>query len=506
LPSDARVDARQTQHPRNATAAHATLGAMDAAVYERVLAVAQRLASSSDLDDVLGAIIDALRDLLNAERASVFQYIPPSSATTPSDGAAPTTASLAPDHSAATEAPAARDATTASARGAFFATKAHGLPGDLTLPADVGLLGDAARTREIVNVPDARRDPRFNPNVDRQTGFATRAVLTIPLLDERGELVGVAQALNKRATAAPTHASTTFTTQDEALARHLAAQAGVALRRAHLFEDARRREALEAEVRAARVIQRASVPGGGDAVITIDTPGWRIAGGWRPASETAGDVWDVVPRQPPGAGTVLLLADAAGHGVGPALSVSRVSAMVRGAVRANLALVDIAAIVNHQLVDDLPAGLFVTAFLAELRPPNAIGDAGDEATPATHRLTYIAAGQAPILLWNRAVNTITQHHASAPPLGVTRWTADSPTLRTLDLQPDDALLVISDGVLEAGAQQAGSLTGALGVDAVHRAIDPGQPIERAVAAAIDLAAPLATDDRTALAVQPRPAP
>ena len=128
-------------------------------VYEHILRVSRRLASTSDLGDVLGVIIDALRDLLGAERASVFQY----------------------------------DAKAHE----LFATKAHGLPTDLRLPADRGIIGEAARTRQIINIPDAYADLRFNRAVDVSTGYRTRCLLTIPLIDFEGHLAGVAQVLNK---------------------------------------------------------------------------------------------------------------------------------------------------------------------------------------------------------------------------------------------------------------------------------------------------------------------
>ena len=54
-----------------------------------------------------------------------------------------------------------------------------------------------ASTGESVRIDDAYADPRFNPEVDRQTGFRTRSILCLPIEDMRGEVFAVAQLLNR---------------------------------------------------------------------------------------------------------------------------------------------------------------------------------------------------------------------------------------------------------------------------------------------------------------------
>jgi adenylate cyclase len=49
-----------------------------------------------------------------------------------------------------------------------------------------------------VRVADAYDDPRFNPDVDRRTGFRTRSVLCLPLHDSAGNVFAVTQLLNRR--------------------------------------------------------------------------------------------------------------------------------------------------------------------------------------------------------------------------------------------------------------------------------------------------------------------
>ncbi len=290
-------------------------------------------------------MIDALRDVLSAERASVFQYD-----------------SL--DHT-------------------LFATRAHGLPDDLRLSADLGIVGEAAKSRRIVNIPDAYSDARFNPAVDRATGFRTRCLLTIPLVDPDGTLVGVAQVLNKSQ-----GEGGVFTAEDEMLAGHLAAQAAIALKRSALLDAQIQKEKMEADLKIARSIQMSAMP-----KHVPKVPGYEIACRFEPADETGGDAFDVIdlgalPR-PEGEhevshGYQLFMGDATGHGVGAALSVVQVLAMIRMACRLHSALDDVAFHVNEQLCRDLPAGRFVTAFLGRL-------------IPERHELEWVSAGQAPLL-------------------------------------------------------------------------------------------------------------
>lgn len=351
-------------------------------------------------------IIDELRDLLSCERASVFQYDPK-------------------NHE-------------------LFATKAHGLPKSLRLPADLGLVGEAARTRAIVNIPDAYADPRFNQDVDKATGFRTRCVLTIPLIDFQGGLVGVAQALNKQGGA--------FGSDDEAVARHLAMQAAQALNRASLLEAQRTKDKLEADLAAARRIQFAAMP-----ETLPDVPGYQIAAAFRPAEQTGGDAYDadLLPAAHSGDGRSLVhlfMGDATGHGISAALSVVQVLAMARIASRLGATLGDGLRRVNAQVARDLPIGRFVTAFFGRL-------------DPATHELRYLSAGQGP-LLWLRASGDDEQIIPDAVPLGVDNE-IEIEQASAVHLAPGEAFAILSDGFFEA-LNPRGDLLGVERVIAILR--------------------------------------
>ena len=69
---------------------------------------------------------------------------------------------------------------------------------DVRIPLGSGIAGHVAQTGEVVRIDDAYADPRFNPAVDKKTGFTTRSILCLPIQDSSGRIFAVAQLLNRR--------------------------------------------------------------------------------------------------------------------------------------------------------------------------------------------------------------------------------------------------------------------------------------------------------------------
>ena len=78
------------------------------------------------------------------------------------------------------------------------ALDADGRSFTIRIPRDRGIVGSVVSSGRSVNVPDAYADSRFDPSADRETGFRTRNIFCIPLLDQSGEVFGAAELLNKR--------------------------------------------------------------------------------------------------------------------------------------------------------------------------------------------------------------------------------------------------------------------------------------------------------------------
>lgn len=102
---------------------------------------------------------------------------------------------------------------------------------EIRVPRGMGIAGHVALSGEIVNIPDAYKDPRFNPEVDRRTGYRTRTILCMPLRTEKNEIIGVMQVLNKK--------EGIFTEEDEQLLDALGSQTAISLENSRLFEEVR---------------------------------------------------------------------------------------------------------------------------------------------------------------------------------------------------------------------------------------------------------------------------
>jgi putative ABC transport system ATP-binding protein len=110
-------------------------------------------------------------------------------------------------------------------RGELFAKVAQSegeRPLDIRVPLGAGIVGRVASTARAMNVPDAYAEPLFNRAIDQQTGYRTRTILCVPIVDRQGSVFAVAQVLNKRG-------ERPFGAEDERLFADFAASLGVVL-------------------------------------------------------------------------------------------------------------------------------------------------------------------------------------------------------------------------------------------------------------------------------------
>lgn len=99
----------------------------------------------------------------------------------------------------------------------------------IRLPNHVGIAGAVFTTGKTINIPYAYADLRFNPAFDKKTGYFTRSILCVPIVNQRGRIIGVTQVLNKR--------GGPFTNEDESRLKAFTAQISIALENAKLFAD-----------------------------------------------------------------------------------------------------------------------------------------------------------------------------------------------------------------------------------------------------------------------------
>ena len=346
----------------------------------QILEVTRKLAAPFDLDTMLGEVVNAAREVLNADRGTVFLFD--------------------------------------EARDELVVRVGTDLD-QIRIPADKGIVGECAQTREVINVPDCYADERFNRAIDKQTGYKSRCMLTIPLIGYEESLVGVLQILNKN--------DGVFDAHDEYVAQALAAQAAVVLHRAKITEKIIESEKIGREISVARDVQMGTLPKN---MPEID--GYEFGGAFAPTDQTGGDLYDFIPL---GDNRLfMLMGDATGHGIGPALSATQVRAMLRVALRLQSSLDDAFIHINDQLCEDLPDDRFVTGFFGLL-------DA------ATHTVRFHSGGQGPIMHYQADMGEFDWHPATTYPLGyLPHSELDAPQMAVLD--PGDVLGLISDGIYE----------------------------------------------------------
>jgi len=114
-------------------------------------------------------------------------------------------------------------------RGIIYAPALPFKEDEVRFPMHKGIAGHVATKGMALNIKNAHRDPRFNPSMDKATGYHTRTILCMPMKDANGDIIGVIQAINK-------HMSH-FTPSDEYLLATFSAQAAVAVKNSQLFES-----------------------------------------------------------------------------------------------------------------------------------------------------------------------------------------------------------------------------------------------------------------------------
>ncbi|HVO25509.1 MAG TPA: ATP-binding cassette domain-containing protein [Candidatus Margulisiibacteriota bacterium] len=93
---------------------------------------------------------------------------------------------------------------------------------EIRIPLTAGIAGQVATTGRARNIPDVYDDPLFNKEVDRSTGYRTRSMLCVPIVNSKNRVFAVTQLLNK-------NGGEPFVEQDEARLREFASTIGIVL-------------------------------------------------------------------------------------------------------------------------------------------------------------------------------------------------------------------------------------------------------------------------------------
>ena len=223
-----------------------------------------------------------------------------------------------------------------------------------------------------------------------------------------------------------------------ALAAVVAARVRVHVAAALREAEARREvERYQGELNLARSIQQGLLPAAAPAIAGFDVAGWN-----RPADETGGDFYDFVDV---GDGRwVVVIADATGHGIAPALIMAACRAYLRACLTTMMRLAEAMTTTSERLLGDLPRGKYVT--LAALRCEAGSGAA-----------ELLSAGHGPLLLYRAADSAVAEITAHGIPLAMLPGFPYAKSSR-LELAPGDMLVMLTDGFWEwenRGGEQFG---------------------------------------------------
>ncbi len=350
---------------------------------ETILEVSRAMTAEKDLDRLLGLITTASTRILQADRSSLFIHD--------------------------------------DKKNELWTRIAQGLNvKEIRVPVGRGIVGFVAESKQVVNIPDAYADPRFNQEVDKKTGYHTRTILCVPLLTYENKVMGVIQVLNK--------AEGTFDSYDESLLMALGSHAAIALDNDRLVEHFLDKQKLKQALEIAREIQLALLPKAAPESTAFDITGLSIA-----ADETGGDFFDYLEL--PGGRIGIVIADVVGHGIGAALLMATARAFLRALGLMDQDPAKVLFSLNNLLARDLDAGRFVTLLYGIL-------------DPEARTLVYSSAGHDAPLHYRAATDDFLELDSTGLPLGIMA-DMDFPTAEPVKFGPGDSIVFTTDGVWEA---------------------------------------------------------
>ena len=109
---------------------------------------------------------------------------------------------------------------------------------EIRLKLGQGISGEVAKTGESIIISDAYSDKRFNPEVDKKSGFKTKSILTLPLKNKSEKIIGVFQLLNK--------IDGTFNSDDIQMLNALSVHASIAIENSQIVQEMLKKERLSA--------------------------------------------------------------------------------------------------------------------------------------------------------------------------------------------------------------------------------------------------------------------
>lgn len=316
----------------------------------------------------------------------------------------------------------------------LFFELAQGEKGDevreIRLAPGEGIAGHVAATGESVIVNDAKSDPRWSNRVAQRTGFVTRNLLTVPIMNHN-RVEGVLQVINKER-------GRSFTSRDRMLLERVAKPMAVALENARLYEQLERsmkalqtttaiKERMESELQIAGGIQMSFLP---RRMPSTQEP-YDVCALLKSAKEVGGDFYNFFKLDDDR--LFFTLGDVSDKGIPAALFMAVTLTLIKGKMTSSMTPGELLRMVNDELCQDNPV-LFATIVCGvfDTRTGELVLSEGGHCTPYVVR----ADGSVEPVKLRKSL-----------PLGAM---SDIPYHDgRLVLEPGDRIVVYTDGITEA---------------------------------------------------------
>ena len=280
------------------------------------------------------------------------------------------------------------------------------------VPITSGLVGAAVREWRPINVPDVRKDQRYLP-----MNPETRSELIVPLF-YKGRVIGVLDLEHTR--------PGFFNEEHERLLTTMAAQVAISIENARLYQAVKRQEQqLERDIAMAREVQLRLLPTHPPEHAHAD-----LAVRFLPARTIGGDLYDFVDYGP--GQTAIVLGDVSGKAAPAALFAALVSGIMRSAAVQRLDPAQMLTALNDALQERKLESQFVVMLFALWN---------DE----KRTLQVANSGAVQPVCCREGKSSIVR--AEGLPLGLFPNVTYEEI--TLDAQPGDAIIFVSDGILDA---------------------------------------------------------
>ncbi len=356
-------------------------------IYKGLVEVGSMINSITDYDELLRAVLDVARRVMQAEAASLF---------------------LVNSQSNALE--------------LSIATKGEAdyVEPKISVPHGKGIAGWVFAHNEALLIPDAYADDRFYKEADRQTGFVTRSILCAPLRFD-GNVTGVLQVLNPRE-------KTAFEHEDLEGFCAYADVTATAVEKLRALERARARERVDRDLALASEIQSVLL----SRAIPKNIPGAEFVAHNAPAANVGGDFYGVFARSPDE--IYFAIADVSGKGISAALLMAQTLSAMQFVFASTTGPAHALSLLNETLQARIIRGMFVTTLVGRM-------------TPSTRLVELSSAGHCPPVRVSSDGSASRIEIHSALPLGIMPGVKYQQS--SIVLEPGDRLVAFTDGLTES---------------------------------------------------------